>query len=85
MESQPPPPSHSFVVKIWTRETEDPCQGRAWRGRVTHVGSQKRRYVQGLLEIPAFLLTYVREMGGRVDLKNRLCLWLASWSSSPSS
>jgi hypothetical protein len=78
---EPPPPSHSFVVKIWARDVEAPSSERAWRGRVTHVGSGERRYVQHLLEIPAFLLKYVRRMGGRVDLQNRLCLWLTSLSS----
>lgn len=75
---EPPPPSHSFVVKIWARDVENPLQEGAWRGRVTHVRSGERRYVQNLLQIPAFLMPYVRQMGGPVDLQTRLCLWWAS-------
>jgi len=79
---EPPPPSHSFVVKIWAKEGKDSGRDGAWRGRVTHVHSGEHQYVENLLQISALLVPYVTQMGGQVDLHTRLCLWLAASSSA---
>lgn len=79
-----PPPSHSFVVKVWTKEGSDSLSEGAWRGHVTHVEEKERRYVQDLLQIPAFIGPYVAQMGGEMTLRTRLCLWLIAASSTRS-
>lgn len=73
----PPPQEHSFVVKIWAKEVENPAQDAQWRGSVTHVGTGKRLYIKNLVQISAFLVPYVVEFGGSLDLRTRCCVWMA--------
>lgn len=71
-----PPQTHSFVVKVWEKEGRV-SQGRVpWRGSITHVGTGKRLYLENLREVSGFLAPYVRDLGGSLDLRTRLCLWL---------
>lgn len=71
-----PPQTHSFVVKVWEKEGRVSQGGVPWRGSITHVGTGKRRYLENLREVSGFLVPYVRDLGGALDLRTRLCLWL---------
>jgi len=56
-------PSHTFVVRIWLEEAAGATAPGLWRGHITHVLDEQRRYVQSLEEIDAFIAGYLREMG----------------------
>lgn len=66
---------HSFVVKIWREEAE---QGKPpiWRGHITHVPSNARRYLKSLGDIPIFIKGYLDRMGVRVEFWWRMRGWL---------
>jgi hypothetical protein len=55
----------SFIIKVWLEETREEGQA-VWRGHITHVPSGKRRYVQALDEVPAFIEPYLEAMGVRM-------------------
>jgi hypothetical protein len=71
-----PPQTHSFVVKVWEKEGGAQQGGVPWRGSITHVGTGERLYLENLREVSGFLAPYVRDLGGALDLRTRLCLWL---------
>jgi hypothetical protein len=56
-------PSHTFVVRVWLEEAAGRTTPAVWRGHVTHVLDEQRRYVQSLGEIQAFIAGYLCEMG----------------------
>lgn len=58
---------HSFVVKIWIEDVKDVSGRIKWRGHVTHVASEKRRYVARLQDITNFIGGYLLEMGAACD------------------
>jgi hypothetical protein len=67
---------HSFIVKIWREEAD---QGRSpkWRGHITHVPSNERRYLESLDDILDFMKPYLQAMGMHVDFRWKLKQWLA--------
>ena len=72
--------THSFIIKIWLEESVEETGRAIWRGRITHVPSGKRQYIQHLDEIGAFIAPYVEAMGVRLPdrrpiLRARPC-WL---------
>jgi hypothetical protein len=60
---------HPFVVKVWLEETAEVTGQATWRGHITHVPSGRRRYIQSLGEIIAFIAPYLRAMGLPCDDK----------------
>ena len=74
----PLPNTHSFVVRIWPKRVEDPERDTSWRGTVTHVDTGRRLHLKRLVEVPEFIAPYIVEAGGTLDLRTRLCLWMAS-------
>jgi hypothetical protein len=64
----------SFILKVWLEETREEEGQSIWRGHITHVPSGKRRYVQALNEVPAFIAPYLEAMGvratGHVSFRN---------------
>jgi len=65
----------SFIIKIWREE-----QGRGklpkWRGYITHVPTNERRYLQSLADIAEFMNSYLQRMGVRVGFVWRWKQWL---------
>lgn len=58
--------SHSFIVKVWLEESLEDAAGEAtWRGHITHVPSQERRYLHALDDIIDFVGPYLERMGVR--------------------
>ena len=53
--------THSFIVKIWLEEA-DGSEGAKWRGHITHVPGDERRYIEQLEEIADFIAPYVEGM-----------------------
>ena len=68
--------THSFIVKIWLEETVEQSSEAKWRGRVTHVNSGERRYVESLDAVASFIATYLEAMGVRFGLIAQLKHWL---------
>jgi hypothetical protein len=59
---------HSFIVKIWLEEEVETGPGQMkWRGHITHVVSQERRYVERLQDITSFIGGFLAAMGARLD------------------
>ncbi|HRX02468.1 MAG: hypothetical protein KDI07_13050 [Anaerolineae bacterium] len=55
--------SHSFIVKIWLEESVEEADEAAWRGHITHVPSQERRYLNTLDDIIDFVGPYLERLG----------------------
>jgi len=51
--------SHSFIVKVWLEEDDE----ATWRGHITHVPSQERRYLQTVDDIARFIEPYLERLG----------------------
>ena len=60
---------HPFIVKIWLEEMAQEAGQATWRGHITHVPSGKRRYIQDLDDIIAFITPYLRQMGVEMEDK----------------
>lgn len=69
------PRTHSFVVRIWLEEEPDEKDGGKWRGHITHVEDEDRRYLHSLQDIPAYIAPYLRGWG----VKPKPCLRLTLW------
>lgn len=59
--------TQSFIVKIWLEETAEEAGRATWRGHITHVPSNERRYLKNLDEIESFITPYLKKMGVRID------------------
>jgi hypothetical protein len=59
--------THPFIVKIWLEELAQEAGHATWRGHITHVPSGKRRYIQDLGDIIAFITPYLRQMGVELE------------------
>ena len=68
--------THSFIVKVWLEETIEESDRTVWRGRITHVHSNKRRYVKSLDDIAAFIAAYLHDMGVEFGVWWRVRQWL---------
>ncbi|MCI0770827.1 MAG: hypothetical protein J4N94_03025 [Chloroflexi bacterium] len=55
--------THSFIVKVWLEDDDEQHDRPTWRGHVTHVPSNQRRYVDDLNGISTFISTYLERMG----------------------
>ena len=54
---------HSFVIKLWVEEV---ISGQTkWRGHITHVSTEERRYVERLEDVTEFIHRYLIAMGAR--------------------
>ena len=61
------PAIFSVIVKIWLEEVATETGQTAWRGRVTHVPSNERRYVQSLEEITEFIARHLEDAGIKIE------------------
>ncbi len=53
---------HSFVIRIWLEESSE-SGAPAWRGHITHIPSNRRRYLQSACEIATFVQQFLTEKG----------------------
>ena len=68
--------TQSFIVRVWVEDRAEGAGQRKWRGQITHVSSDKRRYVKNLNEIPDFIAPYLEAMGIKPGMRWRLRRWL---------
>ena len=80
MENQEP---QSFIVKIWIEETAEEAGHARWRGHITHVPSNARRYIQDLDDIALFIAPYLEQLGVKLKRRWRLRLRLGHSRTSP--
>jgi len=52
----------SFIVKVWTDETEDIA-----RGYIQHVGTQETRYFMNLDKITEFILSHIHSQSSELE------------------
>lgn len=70
---------HPFIVKIWLEETTEEAGRATWRGRIIHVPSGEKRYLQDLNDIIDFITPYLREMGVEYPPLSRIGQRLRLW------
>ena len=75
------PDTQSFVVKDWLEETVEEAGRARWRGRVTHVTSGERRYLENLSGIAAFIKRYLERWGVKFGVFQRLRLFVVQKSA----
>jgi hypothetical protein len=68
---------HSFIVKVWLEEDANKDGGSKWHGLITHVPGGEQRYLRSLSEIEAFVEPYLKAMGIRFGLRERIKRWLS--------
>jgi hypothetical protein len=68
------PRSHSFIVKVWIEEATAKHAVR-WRGYITHVPDNRRRYVDRVEPLVEFIGGYLEAMGVRFSWWSRLRHW----------
>lgn len=61
----------SFIIKVWIEETVEEAGQALWRGHITHVPSGRRKYIQDLERISAFIAPYLEEMGVELGEQSR--------------
>jgi hypothetical protein len=59
--------TNSFVVRIWLEETAEEANTPSWRGHVTHIPSNVRRYIENVDDIANFIVPYLEALGIRVN------------------
>lgn len=50
---------HSFVVRIWAEDTINEAEEVTWRGHVTHIPSNTRRYFERIDTLSQFIAGYL--------------------------
>ena len=73
---RPASDTHSFIVKVWLEETVEEAGRATWRGYITHVPDDDRRYLRDLASIPFAIAPYLEQMGVRLSLLWRVKRWL---------
>ena len=68
--------AQSFIIKVWVEDRAIQGTKGVWRGRITHVPSYKRRYLNDLGEIEDFIAPYLEAMGVKPNARWRLRRWL---------
>ena len=68
--------TQSFIVKVWVRDRAEETGHSVWHGHITHVSSNKRRYLKNLDGIEDFISPYLEEMGVKLGIRWRIRRWL---------
>ena len=69
--------THTFILRIWIEPREIEGATAVWRGVVEHVDSGKKKYLNDLDQIIAFITPYLREMGIKVSNPDKGRKWRA--------
>ena len=70
------PGTQSFIVKVWVEDNNETDGHGVWRGHITHVSSNQRRYLKNLGDIEDFIAPYLEEMGVKLGIRWRVRRWL---------
>ena len=68
--------AQSFVVRVWVEERAGQTGQGVWRGHITHVPGDNRRYLKSLDEIGDYLTPYLEAMGVKPGMRWRRRRWL---------
>ncbi|MFZ0548663.1 MAG: hypothetical protein WAM60_24650 [Candidatus Promineifilaceae bacterium] len=63
--------AHSFMVRLWRENRDDPSQTAEWRGWIEHVQSGERRYFQEPQAVSQIISAFIGEpadFNGRLNL-----------------
>jgi hypothetical protein len=52
---------HSFMIRLWQEEGETDTSPNRWRGHITHIPGNQRRYIEDLDAIKHFIGPYLRD------------------------
>ena len=74
------PDSQSFIVKVWVEDHTEPGSERKFRGHITHVTTQKRRYLKSLNGIEDFIVPYLEGMGVKLGIRWKVRLLFKRFS-----
>ncbi len=58
---------HSFIIRLWLEETAVEAGNTRWRGHITHIPSNQRRYIENLDAVRRFITPYLQSMGVEND------------------
>ena len=50
---------HSFLIRIWKENQDNPMQAATWRGWVQHIQSDQKRYFQSTTDIADIINGYL--------------------------
>ena len=70
------PDAQSFIVKVWIEDSTREAGRGVWHGHITHVSSQKRRYLKNLGEIEYFIAPHLEELGVKLGMRWEVRRWL---------
>lgn len=59
--------AHSFILRIWRENREDPNGHSEWRGWIEHVQSEERHYFRRLHDIPQIVSAYIGDISDLED------------------
>jgi hypothetical protein len=59
------PEAHTFLIRVWMEEVAGDNGLPVWRGHITHLPDEERRYVRGFAEIRDVMDRYLRPEGSR--------------------
>jgi hypothetical protein len=68
--------AQSFIVKVWVEERAEKGSRGVWRGHITHVSDNRRRYLKSLDEIGDYIAPYLEAMGVKLGTGWHICHWL---------
>lgn len=51
--------THSFVIRVWLEEPANNTAQTKWRGHITHVPSNQRRYFDSLEDIKPIVKSFL--------------------------
>ncbi|MCP4361655.1 MAG: hypothetical protein GY796_26895 [Chloroflexi bacterium] len=53
--------AHSFVIRIWKENRENPEQTAVWRGWIRHVQTEKQQYFNDMADISHIVAGYLHQ------------------------
>jgi hypothetical protein len=67
--------AQSFIVKVWVEERAEKGSRGVWRGHITHVSDNRRRYLKSLDEIGDYIAPYLEAMSVQPGMCWRFRRW----------
>lgn len=68
----------SFIIRFWVDEPTEETGRATWRGQITHVPSEQRRYLKDLEEVVDFIAPFLENLGVRFGVWWRIKRRLAA-------
>lgn len=53
------PEAQTFLIRVWMEDSANGTAGHMWRGHITHLPDEQRRYIQSFAEIEEFIDGYL--------------------------